>query len=154
MRELKVTPIKNGTVIDHLPAGSALKVCQVLGIPRPGSASTVSVVLNVPSDTMGQKDLVKVEDRDLREEDLSRLAVLAPDATVNTIREYQVAEKTSPKVPARVTDLVPCPNRACVTHDDEPVVSEFEVKRNGSHVELSCAYCVTPLEEPLEHVPW
>jgi aspartate carbamoyltransferase regulatory subunit len=153
VRELKVTPIRNGTVIDHLPAGSALKICQVLGIPKPGSASTVSVVLNVDSDSMGLKDLIKVEDRDLREEDLARLAVLAPDATVNTIRDYHVAEKTEPEVPDTVTDLVPCPNGACVTHDDEPVPSEFQVRRNGG-VELSCAYCVEPLEDPLGQVPW
>lgn len=152
MRELKVTPIRNGTVIDHLPAGSALKICQVLGIPRPGSASTVSVVLNVPSERMGQKDLIKVEDRDLRESDLARLAVLAPNATVNTIREYNVSEKTEPSVPDRVTDVVPCPNGACITNDDEPVDPEFDVHRNGSELELSCSYCVAHVSDPLTHM--
>lgn len=152
MDKLKVTPIRNGTVIDHLPAGSALKVCEVLGIPRPGSASTVSVVLNVPSDSMGHKDLVKVEDRDLREEDLSRLAVLAPDATVNTIRDYHVADKTQPELPERVTAVVDCPNGACVTNDGEPVDSEFEVHRNGDGIELSCAYCVAPVDDPLAEI--
>ncbi len=153
MRELKVTPIRNGTVIDHLPAGSALKICQVLGIPRPGSASTVSVVLNVPSDRMGQKDLIKVEDRDLRESDLARLAVLAPDATVNTIREYNVSEKTEPQLPERVTDVVACPNGACITNDDEPVDPEFTVAQNGDGLELTCSYCVAHVTDPLARVP-
>lgn len=152
MRELKVTPIRNGTVIDHLPAGSGLKICQVLGIPRPGSASTVSVVLNVPSDRMGQKDLIKVEDRDLRGADLSRLAVLAPDATVNTIREYNVAEKTQPSLPESVTDVVPCPNPRCITNDDEPIDPEFDVTTNGGGIELACTYCVTHVHDPLSRV--
>lgn len=153
MRELKVTPIRNGTVIDHLPAGSALRICQVLGIPRPGSASTVSVVINVPSDRMELKDILKVEDRDLRQEDLDKLAVLAPEATVNTIRDYHVAEKTRPELPERVTGVAACPNGACITNDNEPVDPEFEVRQNGSGVELTCAYCVSRVREPLDLVP-
>lgn len=153
MRELKVTPIRNGTVIDHLPSGSALRICQVLGIPRPGSASTVSVVINVPSDRMGLKDILKVEDRDLPPEDLDRLAVLAPEATVNTIRDYHVADKTRPELPDRVTSVVACPSSACITNDNEPVAPEFEVHQNGEGIELTCAYCVSRVQDPLELVP-
>lgn len=153
MRELKVTPIRNGTVIDHLPAGSALKICQVLGIPRPGSASTVSVVVNVPSDTMNLKDILKVEDRDLHPEDLSRLSVLAPSCTVNTIRDYHVEEKTQPEVPDSVTSLIDCPNPQCITNDNEPVEPEFQVSQNGAGVELACSYCVTRVDDPLSWVP-
>lgn len=149
MRELKVTPIRNGTVIDHLPAGSALEICQILGIPRTGSASTVSVVMNVPSDALGRKDIIKVEDRDLHEDDVAQLAVIAPEATVNTIRDYHVDAKTTPQAPDTVEGLVDCPNPACVTNDDEPVASEFEVHRNGDGYELSCAFCVERVRDPL-----
>lgn len=152
MRELKVTPIRNGTVIDHLPAGSGLKICQVLNIPRPGSASTISVVMHVPSDTMGRKDIVKVEDRDLPPGDQGRLAVLAPQATINTIRDYHVAEKTEPELPETVTGVVDCPNEACITNDHEPVDAEFKIRRNGEGVELACAYCVARVEDPLADV--
>ncbi len=149
MRELKVTPIRNGTVIDHLPAGSALGICQALSIPRSGSASTVSVVMNVPSEAMGHKDIIKVEDRDLQGSDLGRLAVMAPAATVNTIRDYKVAEKSQPEAPETVEDLARCPNPACITNDDEPVTSEFEVHRNGDDYGLTCAFCVELVDEPL-----
>jgi aspartate carbamoyltransferase regulatory subunit len=153
MRELRVTPIKNGTVIDHLPAGSALEVCKVLGIPREGSASTVSVVMHVPSDQMGRKDIVKVEDRDLFEEDLEQLAVLAPSATINTVREYKVQEKTKPEAPDEVTGLGDCPNPACVSNEDEPVAAEFDViAGDNGHIELSCAFCVERIEDPLSLV--
>ncbi len=153
MRELKVTPIRNGTVIDHLPAGTALRVCEVLGIPRAGSASTVSVVLNVPSPAMGLKDIVKVEDRDLRPEDLGRLAVLAPTATVNTIRDYKVSEKVVPELPEAVSELGACPNPACITNDGEPVDSEFQVTETDQGPELACAYCVTRVHDPMRLVP-
>lgn len=153
MDKLKVTPIRNGTVIDHLPAGSALKICQVLGIPRPGSASTVSVVMHVPSGTMGRKDIVKVEDRDIQDRDLARLAVLAPQATVNTIRDYKVAAKQEPETPATVTDVIACPNGACITNDGEPVDAEFDVHQDGDSLELVCAYCVTHVRDPLQRVP-
>lgn len=149
MRELKVTPIRNGTVIDHLPAGSALGICQVLGIPRPGSASTVSVVMNVPSDALGQKDIIKVEDRDLHEDDVAKLAILAPEATLNTIRDYQVAEKKTPEAPEAVEGLMDCPNPACITNDSEPVNTEFEVHRNGEGYELTCAFCVERVRDPI-----
>lgn len=152
MRELKVTPIRNGTVIDHLPAGSALGICQVLGIPRPGSASTVSVVMNVPSDAMGHKDIIKVEDRDLHEDAQQQLAVMAPNATVNTIRDYHVSEKRTPEAPETVKNLAACPNPGCITNDEEPVSSEFDVHRNGDGYELSCAFCVERIEDPIELV--
>lgn len=153
MRELKVTPIRNGTVIDHLPAGSALAVCKVLAIPRDGSASVVSVVMNVPSQSGGRKDIVKVEDRELDADDLERLAVLAPEATVNLIRDYHVAEKVNPRVPERVHGVFRCPNPACITNDHEPVASEYKVvASNGSGIVLECAYCVMRIREPLSAV--
>lgn len=150
-RELKVTPIRNGTVIDHLPAGSALSVCQVLGIPREGSVSTVSVVMNVPSASKDRKDIVKVEDRELHPADLERLAVLAPKATVNLIRDYHVAEKIHPELPTQVTGLVACPNPACISNDGEPVDPEFRVlaQDNGTEPGLECAFCLTRVAEPL-----
>lgn len=150
-RELKVTPIRNGTVIDHLPAGSALAVCQVLGIPREGSVSTVSVVMNVPSASKERKDIVKVEDRELHPADLERLAVLAPKATVNLIRDYHVAEKIRPELPGQVTGLVTCPNPACISNDGEPVDPEFAVLDGATPGEpaLECAFCVTRINDPL-----
>ncbi len=91
MRELRVTPIKNGTVIDHIPAGRALKVLKILGI---GDAvtSTVTVAMHVPSQAMGWKDIVKVEDRELGSREIDKIALIAPSATVNVIRNYNVAD--------------------------------------------------------------
>lgn len=94
MKEFKVPPICNGTVIDHIPAGQALHILQELGIPRPHSSSTVSVAMNVPTKSAAKlKDIIKVEDRELDSGELERLAQLAPGATVNVIRNYELAKK-------------------------------------------------------------
>lgn len=94
MKEVTVTPICNGTVIDHIPPGQALKVLIVLGLPREGSSSIVSVAMHADtSRPPGRKDIVKVEDRELDTEELRVLAAIAPDATISIIRNYQVAKK-------------------------------------------------------------
>lgn len=94
MKELTVTPIRNGTVIDHIPPGQALKVLIVLGLPREGSSSIVSVAMNVATTREGgRKDIVKIEDRELDTEELLVLAAIAPDATISIIRNFEVAKK-------------------------------------------------------------
>ena len=88
----RVTAIRNGTVIDHIPAGSALRVLELLNIGK-GTSVPVSLVMNVPSKRMGTKDIVKVEDRELTQTELDRLALVAEGASVAIIRAYSVAEK-------------------------------------------------------------
>ena len=94
MKEFKVPPIRNGTVIDHLPAGQALRVLQELGIPRPNSSSVVSVAMNVNTKSAARlKDIIKLEDRELDESELVQLGRIAPGATVNIIRNFELARK-------------------------------------------------------------
>ncbi|HRW82909.1 MAG TPA: aspartate carbamoyltransferase regulatory subunit, partial [Methanothrix sp.] len=80
--KLRVTPIGNGTVIDHIPAGQALNVLKILGIDRTTEA-TISVLMNVTSKRSGKKDIVKVEDRELEEEEVNKISLIAPGATIN-----------------------------------------------------------------------
>ena len=94
MKEMTVTPIRNGTVIDHIPPGEAVKVLVVLGIPRPGSSSVVSMAMNVEtSRAPGKKDIIKIEDRELDRDELAVLAAIAPQASISIIRNYEVAKK-------------------------------------------------------------
>lgn len=141
MKELKVQPIKNGTVIDHIAPGMAPKVMSILGIPRPGSASTVSVAINVPSDKRDLKDIVKVEDRELDEAEVDKIALIAPTATVNTIRNYDVVSKHEVELPQHVTGILDCPNPSCISNQGEPVTTRFDVARNGGEPRLTCGYC-------------
>ena len=85
----RVTAIKNGTVVDHIPSGHALQVIRMLKIDV-ASSTPVSLVMNVPSDKLGRKDVLKIEDRELSQEELDRLALIAPEASIAIIRNLSL----------------------------------------------------------------
>ncbi len=145
MRELRVTPIKNGTVIDHIPAGMALKVLKILGIDE-GVASTVTVAMHVPSKAMGWKDILKVEDRELSPREVDKIALIAPKASVNVIRNYNVAEKHVVRLPERAVGILRCGNPNCITNLREPVETDFFVKA-GEPPRAACRYCDRVVED-------
>ena len=143
-RELHVSKIERGTVIDHIAAGQALNVLALLGIDG-STGEVVSVAMNVPSDRRGSKDVVKVEHRELNQDELDVLSLIAPDATINIIRGYEVTEKARVERPERVTRVLECPNRACITNTDEPVVTSFVVFDDG----VRCEYCGRIIREDI-----
>jgi aspartate carbamoyltransferase regulatory subunit len=136
--ELRVSKIRNGTVIDHVAAGQALNVLGVLGIDGSGG-ETVSVGMNVPSDRHGHKDIVKVEGRELSESEVDVISLIAPEATINIVRDFAVVEKTRVSRPERVRGVLSCPNPNCITNADEPVTADFGVVEEG----VRCDYCGT-----------
>ena len=117
----RVTAIRNGTVIDHIPSGQAMRVLEMLGIGG-ASAVPVSLVMNVPSKKMGSKDIIKVEDREVTQPELDRLALVAPDAHVSIIRAYSVAEKLTFNLGEEVANVVWCTFSNCIsTNPREPL---------------------------------
>jgi aspartate carbamoyltransferase regulatory subunit len=143
--ELRVKPIKNGTVIDHIAGGQALNVLKILGISGTTDA-TVSVVMNVESKKLHKKDIVKVEDRELKEEEVNRIALIAPAATINIIRDYKVIEKRAVDLPDEIVGVVRCQNPSCISNTSEPIKSRMLVKAKNP-VLLRCIYCEQPLTE-------
>jgi aspartate carbamoyltransferase regulatory subunit len=146
--EMRVSKIESGTVIDHVTGGQALNVLGILGID--GTAGdVVSVGINVPSDRLGRKDVIKVEDRELSQSELDVLSLIAPAATINIIRGYEVADKQRVEPPEYVGGVLGCPNPNCITTEDEPVDSRFEVLEDG----LRCVYCDTIIRDDIaEHI--
>jgi aspartate carbamoyltransferase regulatory subunit len=141
---LRVSKIESGTVIDHITGGQALNVLAILGID--GTAGeVVSIGMNVPSDRLGRKDVVKVENRELSQSELDVLSLIAPAATVNIIREYDVVDKHLVERPEHVSGILQCPNHNCITTEEEPVDSHFEVLDTG----VRCEYCDTIIRENL-----
>lgn len=142
--ELRVSKIKSGTVIDHVPGGKALHVLAILGID--GTAGEeISVGMNVPSDKLGTKDIVKVEGRELNQDEVDVLSLIAPEATINIVREYEVTDKQPLERPDQVVGVLTCPNHDCITTDEEPVDSRFEVLEDG----VRCAYCETIVRDDI-----
>ena len=123
----RVTAIRNGTVIDHIPAGQAMRVLEMLGINK-GTSVPVSLVMNVPSKKMGTKDIIKVEDRELNQDELNRLALVAPDAHVAIIRAYSVAEKLTIELGEEIVNVVRCTFSNCITTNPrEPLAHRLKI---------------------------
>ena len=146
--ELRVSKIRDGTVIDHVEGGQALNVLAILGIDG-SEGFGVSVGMNVPSDRLGRKDIVKVEERELSQSEVDVLSLIAPEATINIVRDFEVVEKNRVTRPDSVTGVLSCPNRNCITNADEPVETRFDVVADG----VRCDYCSTILRADIaDHI--
>lgn len=143
-RCLQISPIRNGTVIDHITAGEAFNVLRILGITGT-TEERLSVATNVVSRKSERKDIVKIENRELRKEEVDRIALIAPNATINIIRNYLVFEKKGVDIPEILRGVVRCPNPGCITNTREPIQSRFEVTEKGLH----CLYCDWYLTEDI-----
>ena len=136
-KELVISKIERGTVIDHINAGKALLVLRILGIGV-GSRDTVTLAMNVPSKKMGRKDIVKVEGKYIGEDELNRISLIAPNATINIIKDYEILRKFKVKMPKFVEGILRCPNNNCISNDSrEPVTPKFEIVDGAAR----CIYC-------------
>jgi len=144
-REVRVSKIKDGTVIDHISAGYALDVIKILGITG-HEKQVMTIAVNVPSKRMRIKDLVKIEGRALNRAEVNRIALVAPNATINIVRDYTVVEKLEVKLPEVLEDIVKCVNPACVSNAAEPVTTKFYVE-DEEPLLLKCHYCGYILEK-------
>jgi aspartate carbamoyltransferase regulatory subunit len=145
-KELKVVPIKNGTVIDHIAAGQALNVLKILGIDA-GTDAALSVAMNVRSKQMGRKDIVKVENRELKPEEVDKIALIAPQATINIIRDLEVVEKHKVYLPKFIEGIIRCANPNCISNvGREQVISKF-VTVSEDPLRFRCFYCERMIED-------
>jgi aspartate carbamoyltransferase regulatory subunit len=148
-KELKIPLIKDGTVIDHITSGNAVKVLHILGIPR-STSSIVSVAMNVRS-KYGKKDIVKVENREIDPHEVNKIALIAPKATINFIRDYEVAKKHKVKLPDEIIGIVSCSNPTCVSNAKEPVKSRFKIIRKDPP-RIKCYYCEREPEDIADRI--
>ena len=149
----RVTAIRNGTVVDHIPAGRALQVIQMLRIDMT-RATPVSLVMNVPSDKLGRKDVLKVEDRELNQDQLDRLALIAPAASIAIIRNHTVAEKLRVELADDLVNVSSCSFSNCITKNArEPLPQRLRVISQDP-LEVRCYYCGRgqDLEELVENI--
>ncbi|MEL9940127.1 MAG: aspartate carbamoyltransferase regulatory subunit [Ignisphaera sp.] len=143
---LTVSKIRNGTVIDHIPAGKAMDILNVLGIDGK-EGLRIAVLMNVESKKLGRKDIIKIEGRRLSPDDLNVIALLAPNATINIIEDFAVIEKYKVSLPNVITDVLRCPNPTCITNKKgEHVRTRFKLL-SKEPLKLQCEYCGTVISE-------
>jgi aspartate carbamoyltransferase regulatory subunit len=136
-KELEVSAIKNGTVIDHIPANVTFKIVQILDLYNHPGAITIGT--NLDSITLGRKGIIKIADRYLSDEEIGRLSVVSPDVTLNIIKDYQIVEKKYVKYPKQIIGVVKCTNPKCVTNH-QPIPTKMEVF-DMNQKSLRCIYC-------------
>ena len=136
----RVTAICNGTVVDHIPAGRVLQVRRMLRLDI-GRSNPISMVMNVPSAKLGRKDVLKIEDRELSQEELDRPALIAPAASISIIRNYSVAEKMQADLGEELVNIARCSFWNCITQNShEPLPHKLRVA-NVDPLEIRCSYC-------------
>ena len=148
IKEVKLAPIRNGTVIDHITCGQALNVMKILGVNESNIDSSISIGMHVISaKTTEWKDIIKIEDRELDSKTVDKdsktvdkIALIAPDATISIIRDFYVAEKFTVRLEDHVVGLARCSNPNCITNRGEPVSPEFNVISRHPP-QLRCCYC-------------
>lgn len=138
-QELYVRKIKDGTVIDHITPGFALDVLKILGI-NGKDGEVVTAAMNVESKRQHSKDIVKIQSRELKPEEVDKIALIAPSATINIIRNYDVASKKIVELPATIHGIIRCDNPSCISNSREPVQPRFAVDRKEP-IRLRCGFC-------------
>ena len=137
-KTLSVSAIKNGTVIDHIRAGQALRIVRLLSLLE--NKNKVTLGLNLPSKLIGQKDLIKIETRVLTNDEANEIVIFAPEATINIIQEFEVIQKINTHLPNSIANVFLCPNPVCITQS-EPVESLFTIEEQGKQIKLTCHFC-------------
>jgi aspartate carbamoyltransferase regulatory subunit len=136
-KQLSVSAIQNGTVIDHIPAKNLFKVISILGLDHIDSQITFGT--NLESKKLGRKAIIKISDKYFEDADINRIALVAPDAKLNIIRDYEVVEKKVVEVPDVIVGIAKCMNPKCITNF-ESVTTRFRVV-SKKNVTLKCHYC-------------
>ncbi|MBJ35155.1 MAG: aspartate carbamoyltransferase regulatory subunit [Euryarchaeota archaeon] len=135
---MRVQPIRNGTVIDHIKAGKGRKILDTLELIDKGT--TITLLMHVPSKKNTSKDVIKIEDRELSESESQKLALLSPGSHVNIIRNFVVAEKNVAELPKTISDMALCPNENCISNNERGAKTKFNIIK-GNPLSIQCVYC-------------
>mgnify|MGYP001168041096 CR=1 FL=1 len=147
-KELKISAIKNGTVIDHIPAKNAFKAAEILNLK--GNNNVVSVATNLKSKNHGKKCIIKIGQKVLTEDEVNKIAIIAPEATVNIIEEYDVKQKINVNLPGSIDNVIKCLNPQCITNK-ERVNTKFSVIEKKP-LKVKCNYCERCFSKDIELV--
>jgi len=133
-----VNPITNGIVLDHITAGKAMQIYQILGLDK--LDCTVAIIKNADSVKMGKKDILKI--CELIDIDLDVLGYIDPGITVNVIKDGVKVDRLHLELPEKVTDVIRCRNPRCITSVEQELPHTFKLtdRETGTY---RCIYCET-----------
>lgn len=137
-KHLKVSAIKNGTVLDHIPAQELFRVIDILRLSLNDKQITFGT--NLESKLLGKKAIIKIADTWFKDEEINKIALIAPQAKINIIKDFEVVEKRVIKTPESIRGIVKCMNPACVTNH-QPITTLFTTITSEPEIQLLCHYC-------------
>ena len=137
-RELVVSAIENGTVIDHIPAGEVYKVVKILNLDM--YEDEVLIGTNLSSKKYGKKGIIKVKNKFFAETEVNKVALIAPNATLIIIKNYEVVEKRRLEIPDTIKQIVKGINPNCITNIEDNIETNFRVV-DKEPLKLQCLYC-------------
>lgn len=137
-KQLKVSAINNGTVIDHISPRQLFKVIEILGLENVQTPITFGT--NLESVKLGRKALIKISDYYFEDDDINRIALIAPDAKINIIHNYKVVEKRSLTVPDEIRGIARCFNPRCITNHYD-IETRFTTLKENGELSFLCHYC-------------
>ena len=135
---MTIDSIKNGIVIDHIAAGKAMELYQILGLGK--LDCSVAILKNVTSAKLGKKDIIKI-DREL-DLDWDIIGYVDPNITVNIIKNGERVEKRKLKLPETITGVIRCKNPRCITSVEQELPQVFKLTDREKRV-YRCLYCET-----------
>ena len=137
-KELKVSAIENGTVLDHIPAQQVFQVIKILNLHK--SDDQLLFGSNLDSKKYGKKGIIKVRNKFFESDEINKIAMVAPTATLIVIRDFKVVEKKNVEIPDEIQKIVKCFNPNCITNH-ESIPTKFDVIKNEEALKLRCNYC-------------
>ena len=137
-KELVVSALENGTVLDHIPAENVYKALDILDLK--GIENQITIGINLNSKVYGRKGIIKIADKFFEDAELNKLALIAPNATVNVIRDFKVVEKKKVEMPEEVIGIATFRNPKCVTNH-QPIKTRFKTIADGNEISLLCHFC-------------
>ena len=120
--KLLVEAIANGTVIDHIAPGQAINIIRMFKF-------------------LGKKDIIKISDVVFSPAQTEQIAVLAPNATINQIKDFKVVDKYKLRLPLETVGVFKCPNSNCITNDERDANARFKISTENGKVFMKCRYC-------------
>lgn len=142
-KELKVSAISNGTVIDHIPAKSLFQVIRILNLE--GYGDQILFGTNLDSHKYGTKGIIKVSDKYFKIQEINKIALVAPTATLIVIKDYKVLEKKKVEVPSEILKIAKCFNPHCVTNHEKIPTKFYVIDKKD--LKLQCHYCEKIMEK-------
>ncbi len=137
--ELKVSAIRSGTVIDHIPANTVFQVFMILGLEK--SSNQVYFGTNLNSQKYGKKGLIKISGKFFEEKEISKIVIVAPTATIIEIEDYVVTKKENVHLPKHINKIVKCINPKCVTNHQKVPTAFKVIEDHKGTMKLLCKYC-------------